>query len=95
MRTCMRARRAAAASMASIIAGPDARRDERRLFSVLPHREPLGPQPGGELRLHARGNPVRQARIPFHEIEPEPAAMSANEAARLCARAVSLEARIG
>ena len=48
--------------------------------SVLPHREPLRPQPGGEFRFHAGRKPVRQARESFHQIEPQPAAMSADEA---------------
>src|SRR6185503_11214396 len=63
--------------------------------SVLPDGKTLGAQPGGELRLHPGGDSMRQAREPFHEIEPESAAMRADEPSGLRSRTVSLEARLG
>src|SRR6185436_14036270 len=65
----------------------------RGLASVLPHREPLCPQPGSELRLHAGGDSMRQTREPFHEIEPESSTMRADEPSGLGSRTVALEAR--
>src|SRR6476619_7284569 len=63
----------------------------RRSASVLPHAKPLRAEPGGELRLHPRGDLERQAREPFDEIEPQPDPVHPNELARLFACTVPVE----
>src|SRR5262249_5386046 len=69
--------------------------DARAPALVLPYGEALGSQPGGELRLHAGGDSVRQAREALDQVETESEAVGLDEAAGLRAAPGSLEARFG